>query len=415
MKYIFDKHNLSKHVAIYIILIFSVILYVFVDRLTGLNNLQIYSMYCVPFLLIFVYNKIYKAELLFYILMLVLIISALLNLKYFRLSTTLYSFMFILTYILYLRVLRFRGMNITNYMDLIKIIIYLYAIVLIIQQISVIMNIPVFNLCWSSLSNKMKLNSLSVEPSHSTLILPLLMFSYIKMKEVLNEYDYSWSKDLKKDKLIWLSFFYVMLTCGSMTTFFSLPVFLLYFFRKRFKIINVLIVILIVSLALFIISKFNNLILLRVNNLLSVLFSVNPGKIADQDASSAVRIVPYIEFFKSIDIFNIHTWFGHGIDSSERLYTQVIMGVENSDRRVGAMNITSLFYDYGLIAGSIFIIALKKATTSKFISYEMLFYFLLFSVITINHYVLWLYLILMSTNYYFERKFKMKFIPNNRL
>jgi hypothetical protein len=396
------KCKLSKYIATYIIFIFTIILYAFVNRDTNLNDLQIYSMFVFSFLFLF-YN-IYKRDILYFTLIVVMFFSAYYNINSFRLSTILYSCMFIFTYLLYLKATIIGKMTISYYMTVLKIIIYSYTIVLIIQQVSTLMNIPVFNQCWVFSTNKMKLNSLSLEPSNTTLILPLLMLSYAKMQEILNKKDYLELLHIiiKKDKIVWVAFFYVMLTCGSMTTFFSLPVFFLYFFRKRINPLKIISIIFIICLISYISITFNKQAYIRFSELLS-LFTSTPDVVLDQDASASVRIVPYIEYFKSINIFNIRTWLGHGIDSSELFYTDAIVG--DSDRKIGAMNITSLFYDYGLIAGLIFILAIKKAIAHSFFSYEMLFYFLLFSVLPINHYVLWLFMILMSTNYIFKKAF----------
>ena len=229
------------------------------------------------------------------------------------------------------------------------------------------------------------------------------MFSYVKISECLrNGLRYNLLKNFKQDIYVWLAFLYVCFTSGSLTVFFSLSVFLTYFLRKRVLIFIPLFLFLVVIG--FVLSDPESQL---VNRFLILTQSLKggAGNIINKDISASVRIIPYIEFFKSFDLLTISTWLGHGVDQFELNSTRLILGPESMEHRnIGAKSILALFYDHGIITGILFCIFLFKNTSPKFFSFETLFYILIYSVITLNHYVLWLYIMLMFTNRHFASK-----------
>jgi hypothetical protein len=249
-----------------------------------------------------------------------------------------------------------------------------------------------------------------MESSNTLLILPLMMFSYVKSIAILRkELRYNIVNNFKKDKYVWIAFLYICLTCGSMTAFFSLPIFFLYFVDK--KAIIYIPFIFLLGLFVYISIKPEGKLNARFLNLTHSLGG-DTKKIIDQDVSASVRIIPYIEYFKSFNVSDYSTWFGHGIDQFEVYSSKLILGDSYSkEKKIGAKSILALFYDHGIVTGLLFFFFLLKNTTKRFLSFETLFYITLFSVIPLNHYILWLYIMMMFTNKYLAKKSISKKIP----
>jgi len=396
----------KKYLMYWILLVFSVVFYEFIDLQTNLNNLMIYTMFLSPVFYVFYHKRLEWSDASLIVVFLLMLMSNIIHPEYFRISTVLYSGLFFTTFLLYKSLCKTNTITIIQYQKIIKYIIYAYAIVLIIQQLQTALGLPVFNRIPWAFNEAYKLNTLSQEPSNTLLIMPLLMFSYIKMAEILRkEKRYHFVNDIKKDKYVWLAFLYVCLTCGSFTVFFSLPVFFCYFINR--KTLRYLPFVLFVGLgiglvAFFVIQKSNTFLLERFTNLLQNT-NITAGNIGG-DSSSSVRTMPFIVFFQSFNFFDISTWMGHGIDQFE-LRTSIALFGNNYKLGAGNKNILALFYDYGLIAGLFFFYFLIKNTAPKLWSFEMLFYILLFTIIDFNHYVLWIYILLMYTNMYFKKKY----------
>lgn len=405
------KSNLNKYSILWILFVFSIVIYQFVN--SGFYSPLVYTMYFAPLLYLFKRKYLDKSDLSLIGVFVMMLSTDLVHPETFRISTVAYSGLFFITFLLYKSLCRSGCLDPYDFRKFLSYIIFAFAAVIILQQIQVTLGLPVFNKQPWSFENRYKLNSLSMEPSNTLLIMPVLMFSYVKLSEVLNNKGrYILLKDSVKDKYVWLAFLYVCLTTGSLTVFFSLTVFLIYFLRKR-ALIMVPIVVLLGITALVLLNPESQLL----GRFLSLTQSLEggSGSIIDKDVSASVRIVPYIEFYKSFDPFGASTWLGHGVDQFEINSTRIILGAENSEHRnIGAKSILALFYDHGIIAGILFLYFLLKNTAPRFLSFETLFYTLIFSVITLNHYILWLYMMLMFTNQYFKSINKSRIMRNSK-
>jgi hypothetical protein len=170
-----------------------------------------------------------------------------------RWSTVIYSCMFIISFITYKHLLYKDIFGIEDFEKLIRYLIYAYTLVLIIQQICVLLGLPIFNLSNYNPAEPWKLNSLTSEPSHSARIMGLLMFSFVLIKQIILDRKYSFSIDFKSDRIVWLAFFWTMLTMNSGTAF----LFLLIIFSMFLSIRNLLGLIISFILVSFIVSIFN--------------------------------------------------------------------------------------------------------------------------------------------------------------
>lgn len=249
-------YNLSNKIIIIIIMSLSVAPAIFLGE--GDKNLFLIGLLFITPIIFLKYFKIEKIDiLLFAFIISIVIIPIAFNPESFRITTVLYTILFCLLFITYKQTLYASELSISNYLKLLKYIIYAYFIVLLIQQFSVLIGLPIFNLSNYNPEEPWKLNSLSAEPSHTARIVALLMYSYIVLIEIVKEKPYAFFKEIKNDKLIWLAFFWVMLTSNSGTAFIFLAIVFLKFIQ--FRNIAFLILFLIASIFFAKLLKYNSI------------------------------------------------------------------------------------------------------------------------------------------------------------
>ena len=134
-----------------------------------------------------------------------------------RWSTILYSLMFCGLFISYDGMLRQGKLRLASFLNIMRYLIIAYAVVLLIQQLCVLLGLPIFNLSNYNPSERWKLNSLSPEPSHSARIIGLLMFSYILGSRLLVRASKTHKVSQRQYILLWLCFFWTMITMMSAT------------------------------------------------------------------------------------------------------------------------------------------------------------------------------------------------------
>lgn len=381
----------------YIIISFTCILYLFVNEKSQYIPM-LGVMYAAPFLYaisLFDKNQTHGLKMI-WALIGFMCLSALYNMQNFRTSTFLYSLMFIFTFLLYTRILKPTEDLFYKLVKLIRWIVFLYSIVLILQQVSVLIGLEmVFNRCWIFPENRFKLNSLAIEPSNIGVILPLLMFTYIKLQEMMlhKKYDF---KEIKYDWKIWISYSYTMLTCGSMSSVLAYAIMLLYFASLR----NIFRVGIFAILTLVAVAYFDASIIERIKSLFDVTTTLDVTNIHEVDSSSSARVSPFIIYFSEFDPLNMHTWFGYGCDYGYTHLTLMLLGyLPEGNQGIGGF--INYIYDYGMIAGILVLILIMELT--KKTGFFFLFLFLtLVTVIPFNHYIFWLYFILLYTVRRFE-------------
>ena len=352
-------------------------------------------------LLIFNVYKIKKSEIPLWWGLMLIVTSALLNIESFRLYTVIYSFLFVFTFIYFTRLIYTNIFTIEYYKNILIFILFSYFIVLLIQQISVIIHLPVFNLVLYN-ENRFKLNSLSLEPSHTARIITIILFSYIRIKEIVSNKNYNLWKSIKSSKterMIWIAYFYMIVTMQSSLGFIAMFLLLGYLFIKRRYVIFLPIIIIV---GYFFFSSSDIYVVQRVKNVIDGLIKFNAESIKDADISASARIVPYFLYFKTFNFFSLNTWFGYGIDYSLIISNEYFFGIQ--DKRsmgFGGGFFPTMAIDYGLITFLMFLWGIKNMCFKNLISYEFLLWIILFFASPFNTYVFWFSLMLLSVNKYF--------------
>ena len=316
-----------------------------------------------------------------------------------RWSTVMYSVMFGLTFIAYVQLLYKKSFTVENYQKLLKYLIYAYFIVLLIQQFCVLTGLPIFNLSNYNLSEPWKLNSLAPEPSQSARIVALLMYCYITIKELIVKRKYNFRLDIKDDKWIWFSFLWTMLTMGSGTAFLFIIIVLLKFIR--FKSLIPLIIIF-AGIGLFV-----NMMGIdsseRTFKVFIATLTLDVDTIVRADHSASLRIIPMILIAKTMDLTTINGWFGHGIDYTIIFLSGKIPGVNEGFSGGGLLQ---FLLEYGLISFMLFVIFSFANSVKKGDYLSIVFWFMLVFLNGVNSQIVWLTIILLFTNKYFDKKIK---------
>ena len=402
----YKRAKVDRWIGLWILLTLSVVLRDLLQEESARYSVLVYTMYVTPFIYLFRMVRIGVTELLLFAMLIVMYLDAsLLHPNFFRPSTFFYSCMFVFTFLLYRSIVIRGAISVNDVARFVRYVLYAYFVVLVLQQFQVLIgeqpwNAPVYT------ENRWKLNSLSMEPSNTILVTAVLIFTHVKLQEMMRgERKYRLSHVIHADKWVWMAYLYVNLTCGSMTVLFVLPVLACYFFNRR-SLRYLPAVVIVLVLAVNLLAQANPQLMDRFTDLLTVLFNTKEATsqmVSEVDPSSAVRFVPYMEFFRTFDITSINTWFGHGIDQLEVLCTNVV--VDDVERAIGANNILSLFYDYGLIPGVLFFVFLARSILPRLISFQTVYYLLVFTVLPLNHYITWLMVCLFFTINHFRNNY----------
>jgi hypothetical protein len=393
------RKKIKLYITIAHLLLLTIIIYPLTDN-GGLYVPLIYFMYISPALIIFLcLNQFKRDELPLWGVIPLLFISYLSAPSQFRVSTVIYSCMFIWTFILYKRLIYAKSISINTYKKTLKCIITSYFIVLVIQQTSYVLGLPIPNINFAE--EGFKLNSLSYEASYVAALLPLVMLSIIKSDEIIQNKSAEITAHFRSEKQTWAMFLYTIFTCGASTVFFTFPIFILYLFKKKISITEFVGILTVIFAGIYLINTFNPTLFDRQSRLIPAFISLESKKIIETDRSASTRIIPFLEFYGKLKSIDASLIWGYGVDYSKQQFSKII--VNDSKREIGAGGMVAFIIDYGLIAGLLFLTSLIKLTSKSIWSYESLLYFSCFFIFGFNNYLTWSYLALMTTNKYFLR------------
>ena len=295
----------------------------------------------------------------------------------------------------YIRVLNRANLSIESYISIIKMLIYAYFIVLLIQQFCVIFHLPIFNVSNYTRLNPWKLNSLSPEPSHSAVYNGVLMYCYLIIKESYLNRRYIIRYDFWNDRWLWLSFLWSMITMLSGTAIFYLSIILLKIFNKKHLIYFFFS--LIFLFPYFLNTNFTPL--KRTASVVKSTLTLDEGKIIEADLSAAFRIVPSIVGIKNMDLTNIDTWTGKGIDYMKNDLKNQLPAVDKNTTSISTA--FTLGVDYGVVFLILWLLfSFCLCTNYKYpLTYVFWFWGILLN--GINTQLVWFIIIFLYTNKYF--------------
>ena len=113
------------------------------------------------------------------------------------------------------------------------------------------------------------------------------------------------------------------------------------------------------------------------------------------DSSTYMRVAPFFEYIEKINLFDIHTYIGHGAGTSALYFGYLFdehIDISIKGNLYSTLNlgfIPSFLYDYGLI-GAIFILLLVvRKACHKFISVESIIFLFLLINANLNTQLFW--------------------------
>lgn len=357
----------------------------------------------IPVLLVFQFPFLRTDEWPIYVFAISLLFTVFLHRDMARPATLLYSYLFIAAFLFLIRLLQENLFHKDLYLKLLKIIIFAYAIVLFIQQFCVITGLPVLNRIVVDATERFKLNSLAPEPTYSAVVLPLLMFSYMRIRELDWGRKYNFVHDGLEEGWLWLAFSYPMLTMGSGTAFIALILIVLYlmdFSNWRFALVGLALF----ALVIFALDYFKVEAYIRALNFLKVVFTFDPYLILVTDHSASFRVVPSILYLRMFDVTSLNTWLGHGIDFDVAYFPEIIPGLEDEN---GAGGIFPTFVmNFGVLSAVALLVMIRKFCLRRWWSFETLFWLVLVSVWGLNNQFAWAALFILACNKYFFDQYK---------
>lgn len=325
-----------------------------------------------------------------------------------RISSAIYSCMFFIVAISFFRGLYGGIIKLATYMKLCRILVMAYFIVLVIQQICVLVGLPIFNviLDYTSIEgSKWKLSSLSDEPSHAARIVALLTFSYIAAYGLLHRKEYSFIEECKKHKserIFWFAFLWTMLTMQSSTALLFVTIILFKFFLSgKVRMTSVLVGSVCVLIAMLAFS--NNRLMKRNINIIAATLTLDEKAIVEADHSGAHRIVPNIILAKRVEALSMDGLFGFGMDTSKKVVYRNFPGWMD-ENVAGGGGVFQIWYDFGLIVFLLYVVGSLKYCTTRKDKTSYLFWFLLVFVNTLNTQITWLAIMLLAANKYYIEK-----------
>ncbi|MFI3294749.1 MAG: hypothetical protein R3Y19_01880 [Rikenellaceae bacterium] len=205
-------------------------------------------------------------------------------------------------------------------------------------------------------------------------------------------YETKWGKEnitlqslYVENRWVIIAFLWTMMTMGSGTAYIGLAVISLYFVKRQFLVWSIpLLVIIYISIPYIDFEP-----LQRAKATFEAALTLDQSTVIQTDGSAAVRVVPIINTLTELDLTDIDTWFGNGVDSGR------MAGLYARERTIGGIT------EYGLISYIIAIVFIFNCCIRRFFSLEFLIFFLLLGGGIGNIAYIWGCIMLMTTARYF--------------
>lgn len=318
----------------------------------------------------------------------------------FRFSTIAYSLLNFCMFSYYYKLFPRSNIKPFDYQKLIKFILYSFAVVLALQDISRVAGITPLNESYN-IDGGFKFNSLSFEASQTGAVVTVLMYAYIKLEEIKIGRRIDLLELYHKHRWVLLSYLFVSVFSLSVACLFSLAILSLYFVSGKYGVAAFVIISISALLFFSIGSETGN----RILALFPLILTGDVDALFMGDASSSARIAPALIYLREFDIFSFDTWLGHGCDYGRFHTWDVMLGGIDDDMPLTASGMIFFLYDYGLISFAIFMYFVH--TVTKFKSYTFLLFMSLFIFNGVNFYSTWLFfMIIYSINYYQKWSYK---------
>lgn len=258
------------------------------------------------------------------------------------------------------RLLRMSRMTPELLCGMIRTIVYAFAVVLVIQQLCRLFGLPIFmegGMIYAQ--SPFKLNSLTAEPSHTTVTLTMLMFTFTQTCRHLDSKE-RLIVNLRNNPALWLCWAWTVFSTDNASAYVLSPVIFTPWLTRR----NVVWWVgggLVVIAVIFWANTERLHQLDRVKKTAIAFVTLDEEAMIEADASSSARIVPTLRGAKEIDFTDTDTYVGHGVDADQRDIAPRPCDLKQR----GFAGLFCISYNYGLICGLAFWTAIGFATLRR--------------------------------------------------
>jgi len=254
-----------------------------------------------------------------------------------RISSFLYSLFFLFSFCLTIPNLT-RYLSINDFGKALRIMVYAFLIVMLMQQVAVVSGFPIINLNpefseeFLGTLSWFRINSLSSEPSYGATILAIIMIVYF----------YLFRKSIEIIRF-WIPALYTFICFNSsLAIALVVLVILLFLAGKR---VYFLIIISFIAITILLNIKSENRLVILVQELD---FQDFTNSFISTDLSGAFRIIPNYFYFLQADPGNLNFYLGHGVDYATIYISRLMPGLEDDFNFPGGA-LPFLLFDYGVI------------------------------------------------------------------
>lgn len=275
-----------------------------------------------------------------------------------RWSTMLFTCTYCVFFMIFARLVKNSDINAREFYRLVRLLVYAYAIVLIIQQLCVLLELPVFmkaQYVYPQLPYK--LNSLSAEPSHTTILLSVIMFFYALTRTHEEKGIAIW-KDWISNKWLWGGYLWVIFSTFNTSAFIFSTLSVIPFINKRniLPIAGIFGVIAIILLGTPI-NRYTHTE--RLTRIAKAVVTLDEDSIIEADPSAAFRIVPTLRGARLVDFRKINNYIGYGTDADK---SDTAPRPADLYHDWGFAGIFSMWHNYGMLCALAFWTAIFMVT-----------------------------------------------------
>ncbi|WP_243324074.1 hypothetical protein [Geothrix sp. SG200] len=338
-----------------------------------------------------------KKNSIIWIFLIYFLLSSIVNFQSLRLSSLAYSLDFIICFILCIHLFK-RPVNLRLYSKYLTIIIGIFFLALVIQQIGIVLGFDHFFNKLDSTDYYIEsnyifnLNSLSTEPSYAVTIVSVAFYSILKMRRIENDGNYV-LLDFLKDTPVWAMYLYQLVFYRSV--FGILFFVMICIYLVDFKKIKTWILLGCFSFVLGVLSA-NYEALGRLFTIFKMLDLHNITELAQIDHSGSMRVLPLYYYLVNFNFRDFHSYIGYGLDYSQDYIRALIPGIPDGTAFGGL--IPSFPFDFGIIGFGLLWKVISKFALMKWLSIEAIIIFLVMLNATFNTQMFWFVVLVFTIN-----------------
>lgn len=242
----------------------------------------------------------------------------------------------------------------------IRIMVYCFAGVLVIQQICLLLGwpIPLNGHSWYSTA-PWKLNSLTAEPSHTTVTLATAMFFYTRTLRYENP-ESNLPESLRTTPWLWISYVWAIFSTVNSSALLLGPLCLLPYITRR-NLPGAASALAGVLLLIFLTPVGDLPQICRLRDTIKATLTLDERAMMEADLSASARTVPTLRGAKLINPSDVRTWIGYGVDADQRDTAPRPCDLEEK----GFAGVFSMWHNYGAICALAYWTAIAMTTLRR--------------------------------------------------